>query len=105
MGEDIISDDQVVDAFLRAARQAQAERPRIGVTNAHEWATTGRVGMRLCRLPEIIALEKERIFLDIEYGQMSAGEMKYSGLAMSEDQRHLPWSDFWGDLGAGAYIR
>ena len=39
LGEDFISDDQVVDAFLRAARQAQAERPRIGVTNAHEWAT------------------------------------------------------------------
>jgi hypothetical protein len=75
----LISDDKLVLAFLLAARQADAERPRIGVTNAHEWATTGRLAMRLSRLPEITALEKEGIFLDIEYGQMSAGEMKNIG--------------------------
>lgn len=70
-----IDDSVVLDTLLRAVRLAQAERPRIGVTNAHEWAATGRIAMWLARQQEIIDLEQHGIFVDVEYGQMSVAEL------------------------------
>ena len=72
----MITDNQILEAFLIAARKTRDEQPRIGVAHSHEWATTGRLAVRLARQPGIRALEEFGSFLDIEYGRMSAAEMK-----------------------------
>ena len=75
----MLNNELLLDLFLQSAREAMAERPQIGVTNRHEWATVGRMGVWLGRKPEILGLEKQGIFLDIEYGQMISDDMKSTG--------------------------
>ena len=68
--------ESIVEAVLKAARQARDEEPRIGIANSHEWATVGRIAVWLGRQPEILALEQQGIFVDTEYGQMNVAEIK-----------------------------
>lgn len=66
----MLDKNEIVAAFLAAARKARDETPRIGGKRAHEWATVGRIAIWMARLPEIALLEQDETYLDIEYGQM-----------------------------------
>ncbi len=68
--------EQIKDALLRAAREAAKEHPMIGLDRRSEWTMRGRLAIQLARQREVIALEKQEIHVDVEYGQESVHELK-----------------------------
>lgn len=79
-----IDDDDLIKWLLDSALEVIAETPKIGVDNASEWATAGRLAIRMARKPQLLKLESQGIFVDLEYEDMSAAE---SGMKVPDGGR------------------
>jgi hypothetical protein len=70
-----MDDEYLIEAFLEASRASRDECPMLGLDRITEWPLRGRLAIQLARQSPMLELEKQRIHIDIEYGQVSSHEI------------------------------